>query len=283
MMGSHTEGGNSTPPGRRGRRPSKLRVTMTNVLSSTPPLRPVQSLFDTDYTPVIVRLDEAVYPTVQEDLVGLQGDVASIATICAQMSFLIEKETLLDDEVRHDNLADLVREHLNKLYEQLHVECHNYMPDVSIHEVLYSTGLGFLFPSVVDRLQLERRACQGKVVTFQEYLSHMAQLNQAFSMSQQLRDDCSNNNHKYIAHQIALLYQCLSYQNLRTQQFKKRIEPEFEDLKRTTEQAAQPQLTPKQREWLRSLTTDVMEVATDFNGPVTAFLHSWVDVLAHTG
>lgn len=101
-------------------------------------------------------------------------------------------------------------------------------------------------------------------------------------MSQQLRDDCAGDNHKYIAHQIALLYQCLSYQNLRTQQFKKRIEPEFEDLKRTTEQAHHPSLTPKQRDWLRSLTTDVMDVATDFNGPVTAFLHSWVHILAHS-
>ena len=56
---------------------------------------------------------------------------------------------------------------------------------------------------------------------------------------------------------------------------------QFEDIKRTTEQATVPQLTQKQKDWLRTLTSDVMDVCTDFNGPVTAFLHSWIDVLAH--
>jgi hypothetical protein len=50
-------------------------------------------------------------------------------------------------------------------------------------------------------------AHNSQVVNFHEYLSHMSQLNQAFSMSQQLRDDCNGENHKYIAHQVGILSQ----------------------------------------------------------------------------
>jgi hypothetical protein len=50
-------------------------------------------------------------------------------------------------------------------------------------------------------------AHDSQVVNFNEYLSHMSQLNQAFSMSQQLRDDCNGENHKYIAHQVGILSQ----------------------------------------------------------------------------
>lgn len=79
------------------------------------------------------------------------------------MTFLIEKEAIVDEEERQDNLASMVKEHLNKLYEQLHIECHSYAPEVPLEEVLYQTGLGYLFPDVINRLQIEERPCNQKV------------------------------------------------------------------------------------------------------------------------
>ena len=52
--------------------------------------------------------------------------------------------------------------------------------------------------------------------------------------------DIPAGNHKYIAHQIALLYQALSYQNLKCGAFKKRIEPKFETIKKITEASTTP-------------------------------------------
>ena len=44
------------------------------------------------------------------------------------------------------------------------------------------------------------------------YFQHLSTLNQVSMMCQQLRHDATNlSNHKYIAHQIALLYVSIQY------------------------------------------------------------------------
>lgn len=74
--------------------------------------------------------------------------------------------------------------------------------------------------SLLHQLPCEEAPAKDQV-TFKEYLAHISQLHQCLSMSMQIQGDLPNTNHKYMAHQVALLYQTLSYQNLKCSAFKK--------------------------------------------------------------
>jgi len=98
-------------------------------------------------------------------------------------------------------------------------------------------------------------------------------------MSNQLRHDAVHlKNHKYIAHQIALLYQCLNQcGNLN---FKKRVEQKFDEVKVLTEAEKVPQLSLAQQDWLVKLTTDIINEVSSLNyfskklEPAISFLKS---------
>ena len=92
-----------------------------------------------------------------------------------------------------------------------------------------------------------------------EYFSQMTVWNQLLTMTQQLHHDAENAiNHKYVAHQIALLYQCLNLARGEFKPFKRDIEGEFDKIKALTESCSAPQLTFEQRQWLRGVTAGIM-------------------------
>ncbi|KAJ3341283.1 hypothetical protein HDU93_005253 [Gonapodya sp. JEL0774] len=92
-------------------------------------------------------------------------------------------------------------------------------------------------------------------------------LNQVVAMSLQLRADVNLDNHKYMAHQLALLYQSLTSASSITSRHQPRIQREFESIKIVTSKDGQeqPKLSDSQREWFRSLTTDILS-ETLFSG-----------------
>lgn len=56
-------------------------------------------------------------------------------------------------------------------------------------------------------------------------------------------------NHKYIAHQLALLYQSLSQIGPASQNFKKRIEKKFETIKSITHGKQTSKLPQEEQKW----------------------------------
>ncbi len=75
-------------------------------------------------------------------------------------------------------------------------------------------------------------------------------MNQVTGMVAQIRNDVLVGTHKYMAHQIALLYQALSYLNTTSANgHRKAIEANFDDLKRTTEDPPHA-LEPQQKVWV---------------------------------
>ena len=95
-------------------------------------------------------------------------------------------------------------------------------------------------------------------------------------MAQQLQADLPAGNHKYMAHQIALLYQTLSYSNLKCGAFKKRIEPQFDAIKKVTEACSSPQLPSDLKAWLHEITTDVVRQSTDFSATPMHHVSPWL-------
>lgn len=250
-------------------RPKSLSVEMevfiTTHLAATAPLVRSTNLFDNGHCPIDIQLDHPLCPPQQSSLTNdLHGDIASVACVCAQMHVLIEKESQFVEGDQPTEVSDMVWQSLDRLYGTLQDECRALLPDHTLPEALKELGMVRLFPLVARRLQIE--SDEERAVGFREYLVHMSQMHQVVAMSQQLQEDIPTSNHKYMAHQVALLYQCLSFPNLGLQRYKRRIEPEFDEIKARTERASVPALSERQKDWLWGITDEVMQVAVDLRG-----------------
>jgi hypothetical protein len=127
-----------------------------------------------------------------------------------------------------------------------------------------------------------------------EYLQYINSMNQLLAIAVQLKNDVGSpavNSHKYIAHQIALLFQCtsqclsfttayslsdlLSNGNLNQNKvmkykdalsgFKRNIESQFQNIKTQLAESADsnnkvPLLSFSNKQWVIQLTTDILEL-----------------------
>jgi len=122
------------------------------------------------------------------------------------------------------------------------------LPNTSLKEFLEVHNLEYLFPAVINHL-IESNL-YNSFDRSEEYLRYVNSLNQLVSMSMQLRLDVNSlRSHKFIAHQIALLYQCLNQVGKQVLPFKKRIEERFEDIKAFIESEKSPLLPQEYRNW----------------------------------
>ena len=159
-------------------------------------------------------------------------------------------------------------------------------------EVLRAVGLLALFPCLegLAGCHVGERAPdwrsqpalrhQGQHTRGWEYFEHVSSLHQLLSMATQLRRDASNPaNHKYVAHQIALLYQCMNLVRGEAKPFKRRVEERFDAIKQATE-ADVPTLSPLMQEWLEQLTEEVAATVRLFPPGMIEKLNPMLSVLA---
>eukprot|EP00698_Gefionella_okellyi_P017824 TRINITY_DN5270_c0_g1_i1.p1 TRINITY_DN5270_c0_g1~~TRINITY_DN5270_c0_g1_i1.p1 ORF type:complete len:229 (+),score=12.14 TRINITY_DN5270_c0_g1_i1:35-721(+) len=123
-----------------------------------------------------------------------------------------------------------------------------------LEAALASQGLFSMFPEVAlyfgvspdDGLSFPRP---------KEYLHQLALISQTVQLCRQLSGDLlPGANQKYLAHQIALLYQCLNFIGPPAAVFKKRVEAEFQNIKGSTEQSQQPGLSEFHSAWYEKIT-----------------------------
>jgi hypothetical protein len=99
---------------------------------------------------------------------------------------------------------------------------------------------------------------------FPAYFTRLNTLNQIMSLALQLRQDLNLTNHKYMAHQLALLHQSVSagiqagFGQAFTP-FKSTIEQKFTDIKSMTSSSASPQLDYANKQWISSLCQDLLQ------------------------
>jgi hypothetical protein len=112
---------------------------------------------------------------------------------------------------------------------------------------------------------------ESPAVSYTEYLHRFTILNQVIQMASQLRQDIHLSNHKYMAHQLALLYQCLNQSGPSLLRFKQRIEKEFDAIKSITHGNEAPQLQDAQKKWLNQVCSDILECVSglshELSGP----------------
>ena len=85
-------------------------------------------------------------------------------------------------------------------------------------------------------------------------------MNQVISLCRQIQSDVQCGQHKYMAHQIALLYQSLGALGKPAVAVRKEIEANFARVKGTTEGSKVPTLPEEIQRWLMAKTRDVMKV-----------------------
>ncbi|KAJ1505226.1 hypothetical protein HMI55_001685 [Coelomomyces lativittatus] len=88
---------------------------------------------------------------------------------------------------------------------------------------------------------------------------YFSTLNQVVTLCLHLRQDMNLTNHKYIAHQLALLYQSLGNTREDLKVFKSEIESQFDVIKAVCSVSeGDPKLSPDQRDWVRDLSTRIL-------------------------
>eukprot|EP00741_Cyanophora_paradoxa_P011303 tig00020554_g10918.t1 len=182
------------------------------------------------------------------------GKMRDVFTLCAEISIIVDAQ---QTQNKHSLEAQK-----RELYEKLAKIVLRRTPHAPLIRALDDLGLSSWFPSIIaDLTGTPRAASADSPLPLKDYLQHLGVLNQTIVMASQLREDMHLSNHKYIAHQIALLYQCLNGIRTGVETFKKRIESRFEEIKAVTEQSQCPQLSESQKQWLLDLCADVIVAA----------------------
>ncbi|CAH1244726.1 Hypp7369 [Branchiostoma lanceolatum] len=158
-------------------------------------------------------------------------------------------------------LIGKMREALNRLPQ----------PPAFIQDYLQSTGLAGMFPRAAAYIANPQTLYDlGQQGSMDEHFQHMASLHLVSSMCRQLNSDVNNlANHKYIAHQVALLY---SVNPLGSRgplaPHEKAIKQNFNNIKQALtvppDSVDPPRLPPDQAEWMNSLTGSLLTTVSGF-------------------
>ncbi|XP_023656847.1 uncharacterized protein [Paramormyrops kingsleyae] len=183
--------------------------------------------------------------------------------LCSQLDLLIRAQfqEQLNQDLSPEESDSFQREGA-QIIERMYL-CLEHLPEPApqLEDYLDAVGLSAMFPRVevfiihgspVD--MLEKPAMDG-------YFPHIARLNQVLVLSQQLEDDVKHlGSHKYVAHQLSVLYQVLStFKGIMPLSVLKRdIEANFKQLKMalvTDESSKQEPLLPAQYvNWILDVT-----------------------------
>jgi hypothetical protein len=134
----------------------------------------------------------------------------------------------------------------------------------SVQTYLIEVGLAGLFPKAAAKLGIEDLwITQGTdaPATLRDHFARMSIMHQLVAIALQLKESLKLTSHKYVAHQLALFYQCLGQAGTHFDKYRSRVELEFNEVKRASSTITldgPPQLSPMLRDWVIELCDDVV-------------------------
>lgn len=136
-------------------------------------------------------------------------------------------------------------------------------PDPGLADYLMRTKLTKLFPRTLAASRDDAAMSQlTKRIPMDAYFAHLSVLNQLVTVANQILHDLESlSNHKYIAHQVALLYQCLSLARSPVESFRAELESNFSSIKRASKglEHKAGRLPIETAAWLQSLLKQIIE------------------------
>ncbi|KAG0078998.1 hypothetical protein BGZ90_003802 [Linnemannia elongata] len=159
---------------------------------------------------------------------------------------------------------------------------------VMLRRYMIRTGLAEMFPKSSEYLGIELVLPGGSYI--EAHFRQMSSINQLTSIALQLQNDIKLTNHKFVAHQVALLYQCITQAGPQfSKKYKSRVEENFDALKEASSVSDEPYLPIELQAWLNDLTTDIVAEAL-FSGrpmsqqtPDAAHLSQYIDKVSSEG
>ncbi|KAM6985352.1 uncharacterized protein FYW47_004465 [Aplochiton taeniatus] len=200
--------------------------------------------------------------------------------LCGQLDLLIRAQVHQFQEQLREGCSpeesDTFQAQGAEILDQM-LQCLEYLPKPipQLEDYLDIMGLSAMFPRV------EVFLIQGSPVDMLErppmddYFCHIARLNQLLVLSQQLEEDVKHlGSHKYIAHQLSVIYQVISSfkGTWSLCHLKKDIETNFKQLKLSlaTDEAAkkEPQLSAHYISWILKITNGLTSTVSSLQDEI---------------
>ncbi|KAM4701588.1 uncharacterized protein O3C94_002531 [Discoglossus pictus] len=249
---------------------------MMAAVSQSQPLRQ-PCLYHSCYK-VIVNLKKPLQPIqMSSKQVALE-----MFSLCSQLDILIKGEVHQLQEQVPEDISFVESEIFHTLGAELverMKECLTHLPEPvpRLEDYMDTSGLSVLFPRVEIYIIHERPVDMLETPPMDDYYTHIGKLNQLLVLSQQLEDDVKHlGSHKYVAHQLSVLYKVLSYFNgcLSLDIMKRDIEANFKSVKSalaTSEGSRQEPLLPAHLlTWLLDLTQTIIITVSSLPEELTA-------------
>lgn len=219
--------------------------------------------------------------------------VGELLSICARLNVLLAKPRVREGSntpnfASTEGMTALRQAMVDDLMTQL-TAIVNIHPDCrDVPTMLTTHSMTRMFPTLSMALQLSlppsasadsRSGKPPAVFSLPEYLKQMSNLSMLLGISRQIWDDLPLTTHKYIAHQVALLYQTVNLVRLPHDRFKKSIEANFDDIKKHTESMATPRLSEYHRRWMEDLISSIVKTIASCPPAMLARVNNWVALL----
>ncbi|XP_026151792.1 uncharacterized protein LOC113123750 isoform X2 [Mastacembelus armatus] len=208
--------------------------------------------------------------------------------LCGQLDLLIRAQMQQFQEQLGQGCSpeesDTFQAQGSEILDQM-LQCLEHLPKPmpQLEDYLDIVGLSVMFPRV------EVFLIQGSPVDMlerppmDEYFFHISKLNQLLVLSQQLEEDIRHlGSHKYIAHQLSVIYQVISsFRGIQVfSDIKKDIEANFKQIKQSlvTEDGSrhEPQLGAHYINWILEITHKLTSVVLSLPEELTEDIHQAV-------
>ncbi|XP_065055623.1 uncharacterized protein LOC135684141 [Rhopilema esculentum] len=192
--------------------------------------------------------------------------------------------------------SDYRKEYLNKFEPLASVfvgkmeEYLQFMPNPrpTLKEYFKQSGLVTLFPKTASYIiNPQRPMFKNQKSTMDGYFAHLSIMNQLLRLATQINCDVNNlGNHKYIAHQIALLYQAVNQAGPSLAAIKKQVEDNFQNIKECLSSQNKDgilKLPLVQKEWVNFVTGDIYNAVTSLESQIAQPLQPSIQFLRQNG
>ncbi|XP_022290635.2 uncharacterized protein LOC111102258 isoform X2 [Crassostrea virginica] len=243
-----------------------------SVVATEPLVVPL--LYDPSFK-VDVRLHEPVLGSSSQTL-DLDVDLMSL---CSQLDVICLKELSQHklEKIEHGrvssdftNKASVVCDRMQQLMLR------SGQGNTSLQQYIATKRLDLLFPRAAAYVENPGHFnLNQRTEGMDNYFTELTALQNLSGLSRQINSDLSNlSDHKYIAHQMAILYQSLNnVGHPILDPYKRSIEENFKSIKATLSQetgSGKKQLYPEQKEWFLNLTSGIVNTINSFPAELTS-------------
>nr|XP_022290635.1 uncharacterized protein LOC111102258 [Crassostrea virginica] len=243
-----------------------------SVVATEPLVVPL--LYDPSFK-VDVRLHEPVLGSSSQTL-DLDVDLMSL---CSQLDVICLKELSQHklEKIEHGrvssdftNKASVVCDRMQQLMLR------SGQGNTSLQQYIATKRLDLLFPRAAAYVENPGHFnLNQRTEGMDNYFTELTALQNLSGLSRQINSDLSNlSDHKYIAHQMAILYQSLNnVGHPILDPYKRSIEENFKSIKVTLSQetgSGKKQLYPEQKEWFLNLTSGIVNTINSFPAELTS-------------